>query len=231
MKKNTQSGYGAPLGIVVTGVLIAGAIVFVNTNSEYRPHRNSDNEGFVSTPRVSEFRMPNAGDHIRGNPQAPIKIVEFSDFECPFCARLHITLDRIIKENEDVAWIYRHFPLTTHARAFSAAIASECIARSGGNSDFWDFTDTAFKNQRKLDNAFYTSFVNRAEIDSNIFATCLKDSEIIKEIERDLTEVALMGGRGTPHVIVVTEDNQLISFSGALPYEQILGIIERARNN
>lgn len=229
MKTNTRSVYGVPIAIIIAGVLIAGAVVFIGNSSGTAI--NNNNSDHTNTRSRGEFRMPNDEDHILGNLDAPIKIVEFSDFECPFCGRLHPTLSRIVEENNDIAWVYRHFPLNIHTNAFLAAVVSECVAQVGDNDAFWSFADEAFTNQRQLGNNFYESFVQEEGLDVNTFRTCLNDSEIAEAVQQDLDEVIAVGGRGTPYVVVVTANDQLIPFSGALPYEQVVSIIERARNN
>lgn len=227
MNTNTQKGYGVPAAIIVAGLLIAGAVVFSGGGST----ASTTTENHAGSQPSSEFRMPSEDDHVRGSLDAPIKIVEFSDFECPFCGRIHPTLTRIVEENDDVAWVYRHFPLSSHSNAFSAAVASECVARVGGNDAFWNFADNAFANQRQLGNGFYESFVRDAGLDVNAFMSCLTDDQVASEVQRDLDEVIAVGGRGTPHVVVVTANNELIPFSGALPYEQVMSVVEQARSN
>lgn len=87
-------------------------------------------------------------DHIFGDKDAPVKIVEYSDFECPFCASVHPTLKQLVVDYDgDVAWVYRHYPLDFHPNAQPAAEASECIAELGGNDEFWEFSDYIFANQ------------------------------------------------------------------------------------
>jgi len=224
----TQNGYGVPVAIVVAGFLIAGAVFWTGNSGSVVSNAGSGHTGSRSS---GDLRMPSEEDHVRGNLDAPIKIVEFSDFECPFCARLHPTLTRIVEENEDVAWIYRHFPLNSHTNAFSAAVISECIARVGGNDAFWNFADTAFANQRKIGDRFYAEFVQEAGLDAGAFATCLNNKKVVADVQQDLDEVIAVGGRGTPHVVVVTANGALIPFSGALSYAQVSAVIEQARNN
>ncbi|OJI08760.1 MAG: hypothetical protein COV08_03085 [Candidatus Vogelbacteria bacterium CG10_big_fil_rev_8_21_14_0_10_49_38] len=230
MGTNTHKGYGVPIAIVIAGVLIAGALVFAG-NSDGGAVSNS-NSGHGRAQPSGEFRMPNDGDHVRGNPNAPIAVVEFSDLECPFCAQLHPTLSRLVEENEDVKWIYRHFPLSTiHSRALSAAVASECIAQLGGNDAFWKFTDVAFANQRQLGDAWYQTQALSFGIDAKAFASCVNDKGVVADIQMDLDEATSAGGRGTPYVVVITPTGQLMPFSGALPYAQISAVVEQARNN
>jgi len=88
-------------------------------------------------------------DHVAGNPDAPITIIEYSDFQCPFCSRAHPTVARVVEESDgEINWVYRHFPLTNiHPAAYPASVASECVAELAGNDAFWVFTDTLFALQ------------------------------------------------------------------------------------
>lgn len=87
-----------------------------------------------------------ASDHIRGDINADVIIVEYSDLECPFCARFHPIIKDILEQyGTKVAWVYRHFPLDgIHANARAKAEASECVASLGGNDAFWKYVDATF---------------------------------------------------------------------------------------
>ncbi|MCI0619709.1 DsbA family protein [Candidatus Wolfebacteria bacterium] len=224
-----QAGYGIPIAIVVAGVLIAGVVFWTGNDRKVFPNTTSNR---TASESGGVLRIPSETDHIRGNPDASIVIVEFSDLECPFCAQIHPTLDRIVKENNDVKWIFRHFPLSTiHSRALSAAVASECIAKLSGNEAFWSFTDAAFLNQRQLGDAWYREQAASFGIDLSAFEGCMNDKKIVSDIQADFDEATGVGGRGTPYVVVVTPSGDLMPFSGALPYAQVSAVIEQARNN
>lgn len=229
MRTSTQNGYGVPIAIVIAGLLIAGAVFWTGNNGKVASDTASND---TARQPSGDFRMPDETDHVRGNPDASIAIVEFSDLECPFCAQIHPTLTRIVEENDDVKWVFRHFPLSAiHSRALSAAVASECIAKLSGNDAFWSFTDTAFENQRQLGDAWYKEQAASFGIDSSEFKSCLNDKRVVSDIQTDLDEATGTGGRGTPYVVVVTASGKLMPFSGALPYAQVSGVIEQARNN
>jgi len=87
-----------------------------------------------------------ADEHIWGNPDAIVTIVEYSDLECVFCKQFHPVLKRIVEEsNGNVRWVYRHYPITSlHQYAFEKAVASECIAKLKGNDAFWKYSDLLF---------------------------------------------------------------------------------------
>ncbi len=90
-------------------------------------------------------------DHWRGNKKARYVLIEYSDFECPFCKRFHPTVKQFLNENSNVAWVYRHFPLSFHKKAQKSAEASECATKLGGENSFWKFSDLLFKNMPNVD--------------------------------------------------------------------------------
>ena len=219
------------IAIIIAGALIALALFFTSRSAEGLSAGGGGHAG-VRAATIQDFRLPTEDDHVRGNPDAKVAIVEFSDFECPFCARLHPTLSRIVEENSDVRWVYRHFPLSQiHSRALGAATASECIARLGGNDAFWTFADTAFSNQNRLGNALYPEVAASVGIDADAFSSCLADRSVAANVQADGSEAIASGGRGTPFAVIVTANGALVPFSGALPYEQVAGLVDQARNN
>ncbi|MEX1027082.1 MAG: thioredoxin domain-containing protein [Candidatus Paceibacterota bacterium] len=228
MKTGTQNRYGVLVAIVIAGLVIAGAVAL--TGNGRGTAINESNSGHTNTESQGEFRMPSDEDHMRGNSNATITIVEYSDFNCSFCARIHPTLSRIVEENEDVQWVYRHF--ANYAQGRVAAIGSECAAQIGGNDVFWEFSDRMFDNQRRLGDAFSIETAVSLGMNEEAFRTCLDDSkEIEAKIVADRNEAIALGGRGTPFAVVLTPTGNVIPFSGALPYEQIMSVVERARNN
>lgn len=223
----THHSYGIPVAIVIAGILVAGA-VFWSGGSSADSNANTASAGHPS----SGFRLPSGTDHMRGNPDAKVALIEFSDLECPFCAQLHPTLKRIVKERDDVKWVFRHFPLTSiHSRAFDAAVASECVAKLGGNEAFWNFTDAMFANQRNLGDSLYAETAASLGIDAVAFSSCVKDSGVAQAVREDSDEAVQSGGRGTPFVVVLTASGTLAPFSGALPYEEIKRLVDQALVN
>lgn len=99
----------------------------------------------LAADRVAKLPKVSGDDHRRGPENAKVYLIEYSDFECPYCSRFHPTTQQILDEYDDVAIIYRHFPLDSiHPKARSAALASECVFEQGGDEAFWKFADEIF---------------------------------------------------------------------------------------
>jgi len=214
-----------PIAFLIAIVLIAGAYIYKRGDGEGRVVE--DVTGTEQEEEIS-FRGVQQNDHVRGNLDAKISIIEFSDFECAFCARIHPTLARLVDENTDVNWVYRHFPLTSiHSRARDAAVASECVAKLGGNDAFWEFSDSVFENQNKLGSDLYEEIASDLGINKSEYNSCLLDRQIVERVFTDLNEAINNGGRGTPFSVVVAADGSLSTFSGALPYETIRDLVDQ----
>jgi len=215
-----------PIAIVIAGGLIAGALYFVNAGAPTIAPTDAE-------PTVAEnIRGPQEDDHIRGNPNAPIVIVEYSDTECPFCQRYHETMKRIIDEygpEGKVAWIYRHFPLAQlHSKAPVEAHALECANELGGSDAFWKYTDRIYEitpTNNGLDLTELPKIAEFAGVDVAAFNECMESGRHTDRIERDVAEAVAAGGRGTPHSIVLF-DNEQVPIEGAQPYEVVKGLID-----
>ncbi len=217
-----------PLSIVLGSSLIAGAIYFSNFSSApSAPSAAVPNNAAPQRPvlptvveGVNLARAENR--HLYGNPEAQITIIEFSDYECPFCARLHPTLKRIVDESDgSINWEYRHLPLPMHSGAVPAAIASECVARELGNDAFWKFTDVLFANIGKANASFLKAEAGKLGATAATYDACISDSSVKALVDADAAAlIEEFGQQGTPFSLIV--DNRTGTgrpIVGALPYE------------
>lgn len=222
-----------PVSIVVAGVLIAGAVIFTSGN---RVNNNvladPDSQQQDST---SEVRPVDSTDHILGDPNALVKIIEFSDLECPFCKGFHDTMKQIMREYGDtsqVAWIYRHFPLDSiHPKARIEAEATECAAELGGNESFWLYTDRIFEITPSNNGLNLNQLPEIAEyigLDKSEFEACLASGKYADHIASDLQDGINTGGRGTPWSIIIAPNGKTFSLNGAQPFSTVRQIIEIA---
>jgi protein-disulfide isomerase len=226
------------ISIVVSALIIAGAIVFVSFEKNNKQAPSPD---LLADNKVSEnldkLRPIKSDEHIKGDFNADIRIVEYSDFECPFCKRFHYTMQKIMDEygkGGKVAWVYRHFPLEVlHPKnASKVAEASECVASLGGNEAFWKFTDKFFdltpSNDRTDLNTVLPAAAKTAGIDYNKLKSCIDSGKFKTAVEADFKNATETGGRGTPWSILITKDGTKIPINGALPYEAVKQLIDAA---
>jgi len=175
----------------------------------------------AAAPAVKQSFQITKDDHVRGDFNAPITLVEFSDFECPFCGRHYPTLNKILDDYEgQVRLVYKQFPLTNiHPNAQKAAEASECAWEQG---KFWEYHDKLFDNQAggySIDK--FKTWATDLNLDSDQFNSCLDSGKYASKISADQQEGNTKGVQGTPATFV---NGQLVS--GALPYENFKQIID-----
>lgn len=143
---------GTP-GTFINGQSIPGAVPYDQVKSVVDSILNGEVDDSAELVNVPI----NEDDFVYGDPDAPIAMVEYSDFECPYCSRFHPTAKQIVDDYPgQVKWIYKNFPLSSiHPSAQSAAEAAECAAEQGGNEAFWAYGDLLFQNQQALNKATY----------------------------------------------------------------------------
>jgi protein-disulfide isomerase len=177
-----------------------------------------------------------AGLPVRGNPDAPVTIIEFSDFECPYCARGYRTMEQVLeKYPEDVKFIYAHFPLGNHPWAKPSAIASVCVAQQDP-AVFWDLHDHYFENQSQFNETNVIdksrTFLADSGIDLDTWAACASDasseaSQGASAVVDGLTSLGSQHGvTGTPGFFI-----NGYFFSGAQPLETFDQVIEQAKQD
>ncbi|TSC68267.1 MAG: DSBA oxidoreductase [Parcubacteria group bacterium Gr01-1014_56] len=212
------------LAILVSGIFIAGAIVFVNLRPAQTVVANPEQLPSANVPAAQ------AGEHIFGSPAAPIKLIEYSDFQCPYCKIVYPTLRRIVEESQgQVAWIHRSFPLESiHPQAKPAALASECIAEELGNDAFWKFADAIYNNQSKMSSEYYAQLALQLGANSAIFASCVSTEKYADKIDTEALDAQKNGGEGTPFTVVAGNGLQ-VPVSGALPYAQFVSVINAVK--
>jgi protein-disulfide isomerase len=201
--------------------LIAAAIFFSSSTSPTAGAPVAVNNAQGGT--VAENGSPKRADtelrRIYGNPDAETTIVEFSDYECPFCSRLHPTLKQVVDESEgSVNWEYRHLPLSIHATAEPAAIAAECVADIAGNDAFWSYSDILLSNQRGLTGSFLEKNAVALGVSPEEFQRCIASPEIALRVQLDTQQALALGGSGTPFNVVEFADGTTKVATGALPY-------------
>lgn len=237
IQKQAQSNkLSIPVAIVIAGIIIAGTVYF-------RARGGSDAlvpQTKVVTEKVEGLENMNpitSADHIFGNPNAPVKIVEYSDFECPACKLFQTIMTRVIDDygkDGKVAWVYRQFPidLLHPLNARKEAIASECATELGGNDSFWKFANRFFELSLSNDETDIESVIPQVAreigLNETEFADCLESGKYDAHIQEDIDNANATGGRGTPWSIVVAPNGKKYPLSGVWPEATIKQLIDRA---
>jgi protein-disulfide isomerase len=179
--------------------------------------------------RVSKQR-----DHIYGNPDAEISLIEYSDFECPYCKRFHPTAKQVVEESGGkVNWVYRHYPLSFHnPGAQKQAEASECANELGGNGAFWTYTDAIYARTTSNGKGFPVSklvpLAKEIGLDEADFRACLESGRYTARVQEDFAEGSRAGITGTPgNILLHNETGEVRVLKGAVPVAAVKADIAR----
>jgi protein-disulfide isomerase len=167
------------------------------------------------------------GEPTSGNPDAKVTVIEYSDYECPFCGKFYSESYGLLKEEYidtgKINFVFKDFPLGFHEKAVPAAAAANCVLRDLGNEKYFEMHDMIFSNQNIISDANFKKWALELGMDSSSYDGCIVDTSIIDEINADLSEGSSLGVSGTPSFFI---DGNLIV--GAQPYSVIKAEIERA---
>ena len=222
--KNNKNFITTPVAIMVAGLFIALAVFFSGSSG-----------GSVATDTDKEMtgtiiNKVTEADHIKGSLDAKVKVVEYSDVECPFCTRFYATMEQIVSEYEEgeVAWVYRHLPLEAlHPNARLGALASECAKEQGGNDMFWAYTENLMQAGGVSADGVI-ALASDMGLDVNDFNACLAEKRYDSKINKDIVDATSAGGSGTPFTVVIAENGRTFTISGAQPYNIVKYTIDLA---
>ncbi len=224
--KDTQFLLGLFAGIAVisfVGMLILG-IAFLKADGKI----GGNNVPFVAgnnnppTPGAPVDIVVTDADHVRGSKDAKITILEWSDFQCPFCERFTNDVDKILADYpNDVRQVYRHFPIDSlHPQARLAAEASECAAEQG---KFWEYHDELFANQSSIAGgaSYLKGVAGKLGLKQGDFDKCLDGKKYAGKVDAQYQEGVAAGVQGTPGSFLNGQ-----ALGGALPYDAMKAQIE-----
>lgn len=236
-----RSGITIPGAIIIAAAIIAIALIYI-----FHP-QHASTQSDNPLPQVSDatIRPVSASDHILGNPNAPIKIVEYSDPSCPFCKMFNPTMTQIMDQygpSGNVAWVYRDFPLDKpdengnilHPNAGREAQALECAALIGGNDKFWTYEkkwyqdipeDGAGRSQVE-DMTQIQQTATSIGLDASAFSDCLSSGNTKDRVQKDYLDGINAGISGTPYSIIVTPSGSNIPLVGAQSYTTVKAAID-----
>ena len=183
-------------------------------------------------PKPGKVEPVSNKDHVRGNRNAKIALIEYSDLECPFCKRFHPTAQQVLSTyGDDVMWVYRHFPLDSlHSKADKEAEAVECAAKLGGEDKFWALTDKIYEvtpSNDGLDLSILPDLAEGIGLDRTAFTQCLDSGEMAARVESDYQTGLAAGITGTPgNIIINVQNGKSTLLPGAYPFDQVKQAID-----
>ncbi len=215
-----------PVAVLASGILIALAVLYVGMNPTPATVANDPD----ALPVDANVSAPSSGDHIQGSVNAPIVLVEYSDFQCPFCSMLHPTLKSLVDNSKgQVAWVMRNYPLSSiHPQANPAANAAECIAEQLGSDGYFAYADMVFSNQSKLNPAYSRTVAQQLGANMGSYDSCIASSKHQSTIDAQSNEAQANGGSGTPFTVVVGGGKQ-VPISGAVPLSVFQSVISQLK--
>lgn len=231
MEPSTQQTSPAiPIAIICGFAMIAIAIFFTNKGDQAPSPLVQNSEQPVQNATQGPRAVTDA-DYIRGNPNAPIVMIEYSDYDCPFCKQYHATMKQIMDEygvTGKVAWVYRQFPLANlHPNAPKISEAALCVGELGGDEAFWKFSDIIY-DSHDVDEATNITklpdFAEQAGVSKTDFLTCTDGKQTEQKVLADVEDGYNAGVRSTPHTILIVGNQQAV-ISGAQPYSVVKGIV------
>ena len=174
----------------------------------------------LTAPDVPSLSIATDDQPVKGNPKAAVTIVEFTDFECPSCARQHPVLERLVTEFGDrLRLVVRDFPLSQHANARKAAEAAEAAREQG---KYWEYASVLFRNQSALGVDKLKQYATEVGLDRARFDASLDSGKFAEKVQRDLIDGRKLGVNGTPTLYV---NGKRISDKS---YESLKGAVEAA---
>ncbi|MBI2642665.1 MAG: DsbA family protein [Candidatus Wildermuthbacteria bacterium] len=223
-EKSADKNFYLPAAILIAAFVIGGSLVYSANMQKGNTTADNTNPPVVNGSRV-EFTITE-NDHIRGNPNAEITLVEFSDLECPFCKAFHPTAQQALDEYGDkIRWVYKHFPLDNiHPKADKEAEAAECAGELGGNDKFWEYVDRVFEatpSNNGLDPVLLPQMAQDLGLDRTKFEACLNSGKYASRVEADYQQGLKAGVTGTPGSFL-----NGVPVRGAVPYAVLKATID-----
>lgn len=224
-----KSHPAVPFAIVFGFAMIAIAI-FLTGGKEPAAAPGEDAEQTATAKGT--VRAVDGTDYVRGNPNAPIVMIEYSDYDCPFCKQYHETLNQIMNEygvTGKVAWVYRQFPLPQlHPNAPEISEAALCVGSLGGSTAFWTFTDKIFQErsiEEQTNMVKLPDYAVDAGVEKGAYQACVSSNQMEEPVKASITEALDLGAVGTPYTVMIVGNEQAI-VNGAQSYEVVKSIID-----
>lgn len=217
-----------PISIIIAGALVGGAVLYSNKDSnketdvtgqeQQQQGQQADQKAYLNVAKVT------SQDHIYGNKNAKVKVIAYTDLECPYCSKFHPIIKNVVDEsNGGIALVVRYFPLPFHSQAQEAAESAECVFSKGGDTAYWKFIDSTFAAFEQSGGANVNLAAIATQSGADI-SSCDKKS-YDQKIKDQADNGQASGLQGTPFAVVVVNGEAKGTIDGAYPKETVKQII------
>ncbi len=220
-------GFFILLGILLKGGVAVGGSTTTNPTA-YAPTPTPSPSPSPDQPAVGDVKAVAADDHVTGAKNADVTLIEYSDFQCPYCQRFHPTMEQLMSDpayKGKLRWVYRNFPLSFHPNAMPAANAAECASEQG---KFWEYAHDLFANQDQESDAYYGQLADKLGLKRSQFDSCYQAHKYQAKITADQASGTAAGINGTPGTIIIGKNGSKQLVPGAVPYEQLKAMVDSA---
>ena len=230
-----KKDYLLPGSILFSALLISFALFYSAgkqaTQNVIVPNEQQ-NETLSAASLAKNVNPISSSDHTLGPSTAPLKIIVFSDPECPYCKDHHFMLKEVMnKMPGKIQIVLRNFPLSGHTQSKQEIVASECVADLRGNDAFWKYMDNIFESTPSndgLDLSLLPQFATALGIERKKFEECVQSGKFDAAIEQTVQNAKESGLTGTPYSILIAPNGQYIPLGGYFPIEEFQSIVEQA---
>lgn len=214
-------------------ILVASAVVIVILSIYAISKKSASSDSFTNfntNSSKSDILKVQDNDNIKGDKNASITIIDYSDYQCPYCIKYDNTLNQIMSAYPtQVKWVYRHFPLPFHKAAKEASIAAEA---AGSQGKYWEFHDKLVTNSqsdgRGLVEDDLVKYAKELSLNVDQFKKDLKDQKYINKVENDTASGNALKIQGTPASYLIDKNGNIEQLAGALSFDQLKAKIETA---
>lgn len=198
----------------VQTILLAFILIALLFGSNFSQAENTNIPNFLKVSKT---------DSIKGD--SNILLIEYSDYECPFCQRFHLVAQKLVDDNR-VSWVYRHLPLPIHRTALEGSIIASCVLNNKGEDSFWSYTDSVFVGSRASLEKYEMLAMELGLTEDEINSCLEQGSEERLLVEEHMSQAELLGIRGTPgSVLINKKTGKTARIPGALPIDEVEKLI------
>ena len=227
--------FGLIAGVALTAIVGLAIILpraYGPTKSKATATTTTDTNTTAPAQTYNDVKPVSSSDYMRGDKNAKLTLIEYSDLECPYCKSFHPTMQQILADYKgQVNWVFRDFPLSFHANAEKEAEASLCIGKLGGNDKYWSFIDKIYERTTSNGTGFALTalgpLAKEVGVNQDKFQSCLDSGEMAQTVKDESADGTTGGVQGTPTTLIVDQNGKTINgIPGAYPVDQAKSIID-----